>query len=626
MPPVARLLKAFPYCWEEGRTLTNGSPAMNARTLIALMALLVALVAVDMPAFSTAAFTSSSTNTGTVRAAADWTPPTVSLVNPGSPIKDTVAVTANAADAETGIANVTIQYLPAGGSSWTTICTDATAPYSCPWDTKLRTDGDYSLRAIATDNSAYTTTSDTISTTIANNFLVTLSNPGDVVRGSVSLATTLVNAGTTTYSVRIEYAVAGTGQWKTLCTLPAGSTSCAWATTTYANDYYDLRAAATANGATTYSAVITDVLVDNAAPAVTMTDPGSPLSGFRTFAANATDLNSGVAQVTIQYAVTGSTTWATLCTITAPPFSCRYDTARIIDGSYSFRAIATDFAGNSTTSAIIANRLIDNTVSSVSLEDPGAYLTGTVPLTANAASSAGVSSVRIQIAPAGTTTWSTLCTVTAAPYSCAWNSATVADGLYDFRAVLVDGTTKETVSAVVASRRVDNTPLRGLDIQAVNGATTPGRLETGDTLTYTYSEQINVGTVAAGWTGAALPVTLRLQDGNLLGLGNAGDSVDVLRNGAVLNLGSVNLRQDYIKSSKAVTFNATMTASTVTISGIPRTVVTITLGGQASGAGLRTATAAGSMIWAPNGAVTDLLGNRTSTAPVTETGVLDREF
>lgn len=595
---------------------------MKARTVIALMALLAALVAFDMPAFSTAAFTSKTSNTGTVRAAADWTPPTVSLVNPGSPIKDTVTISANASDAETGIASVTIQSLAAGGSSWVPLCTDTTAPYSCSWNTKSGTvpDGGYTLRAIATDNSGYSTTSDSVSTTVANNFMVTLSNPGEVVRGTVNLTATLVNAGLTVYSVRIEYTVAGTGQWKTLCSNLVAPYNCSWATSTFTNDYYDLRAVAVAGSSTTYSAVIADVLVDNAAPAVTMTDPGTPLSGFRTFAATATDANSGVAQVTIQYAAAGSTTWNTLCTLTSTPFSCRYDTARIIDGTYSFRAVAVDLAGNSTTSAAITNRLIDNTVSSVSLEDPGAFLTGTVTLTANAASTAGVTSVRIQSAPAGTATWTTLCTLTAAPYSCSWDTTKTANGPYDFRAVMVDGTTKETVSAVVASRRVDNMPLRGYDIQSANGSTTAGRLEAGDTLTYTYSQQVNLASITPGWNGAPLAVTARAADSA------TGDTMDILRTGSMVNLGVVNLRQDFVRAGKTVNFAATMTASTVTVNGTVRTVVTVTLGAPANGSGLRNVTTAGSLIWTPNGAVTDLLGNPTSTAPVTESGTLDRDF
>lgn len=598
---------------------------MKARTLIALLALLVALVALDMPAFSTAAFTSKTTNTGTVSAAADWTPPTVSVVNPGSPIKGTVTITANASDAETGIKSVTLQYLASSGGSWTELCTDTTAPYSCFWNTSNVSDGGYTLRAIATDNSGYTTTSDAVATTVANTFMVVLSDPGEAVRGSVNLEATLVNSGSINVSsVRFEYSLGGANSWTTICTDTAAPYNCAWDTAKINANYYDLRAVAVAaSGATTPSNTVLDVLVDNVAPTgVTMTDPGSPLSGFRTFAASATDADSGVASVTIQY--TTGTTWSTLCTIAASPYSCRYNTALLVDGIYSFRAVAIDVAGNSTTSPAVTNRRIDNTVSSVSMEDPGAFLTGTVALTANASSTAGVTSVRIQSAPSGTTTWTTLCTLNAAPYTCNWNSTTVANGAYDFRAVMVDGTTKETISVPVTARQVDNLPLRGYDIQTASG-TVAGKIDAGDLLTFTYNRQVNLGTILSGWTGSSTPVSVRLRDGNPLGLGNTGDTIDILTTTAApINLGSVNLRGDYIRTNKTATLTGTMTATTVTVNGVPSTVVTVAIGSTAGN--LRTVTTAGSMVWTPNGAVTDLQGNRTSTAPVTESGALDRDF
>lgn len=599
----------------------------KAAAMLAIVIAFGSLAGFAMPAFSSAAFTSTSKNPGnTVGAAADWTPPTVTMQDPGSPVRDTVTVSALASDAESGIQQVTLQYQPAGSGTWTTLCTATAAPFSCSWNTKLVGDGPYDLRAIALDNSGYSATSASIRTQVANALAVSLADPGEVVRGTITLATTLTGAGSTPYTVRVEYAPTGTTTWKSICTNLASPYNCTWNTTTFNNEAYDLRSAAVSGSSTTYSPIILDVLVDNALPAVTMTDPGTPLSGTRTFAATATDAHSGVASVTIQYAVSGSNTYQNLCTITAPPYSCRYDTTALANATYSFRAIATDVAGNVNTSAAVNNRVVDNTVSSVSMEDPGAYLSGTVNLTANAASTAGVSSVRIQYAPAGTTTWTTLCTFTAGPYTCTWNTSVAKDGLYDFRAVLIDGLARETVSTTVPNRRIDNSPLRGADIQTANGGATAGKMEAGDVMVYTYSEQINLATVTPGWTGAALPVTLRVRDGNLLNLGNTGDTVDILRSGAAVNLGTVNLKQDYIKSGKTATFNATMTGGTVTVNGVIRTTVTITLGTLASGDGLRTVSTTANMVWTPSTAVTDLFGNPGSAAPATETGVLDREF
>jgi signal peptidase I len=609
---------------------TAVAPRLKAAATIALTIVLCLLVILGAAGFtSAAAFTSTTANrANTFRAAVDWAPPTVSLASPGTPVKDTVTLTATAADAETGIRDVVIQYLPAGGS-WTTVCTNATAPYSCAWNTATVTDGSYSLRAIAADNASHSTTSATVDTTVANSLLVVLTDPGEIQRGTVNLATTLYNPGTSIYTVRVEYSDAGANNWKPLCTALTSPYNCSWNTTlpAFPNGYYDLRAVAVSGITSTTSAPVTDVLVDNTAPTVSMTDPGTPLSGTRTFAATASDADSGITQVTLQYSKSGTGPWTTFCTITATPYSCRFDTTTLAGGTYSFRAIATDAAGFSTTSTAVANRVIDNTISSVSLEDPGDYLTGVVPLTANANSTAGVSSVKIQSAPAGTTTWTTRCTVVTAPYTCAWDSRGVADGLYDFRALLTDGAARETISATVASRRVDNSPLRGTDIQTTNGSATAGKLGTGDTMTFTYSQQINPATVTPGWNGTALAVTLRLRDGNLLSLGNNGDTVDIQRTGSSVNLGSVNLKQNYAKSRKTAVFNATMTAATATINGVPSTVITVSLGAVASGAtGLRTVTTASTMVWSPTAAVANLAGTASSTAPVNEPGPLDREY
>jgi len=601
---------------------------MTRRILVLIAAALsVAAMSTSMPGFSSASFTARTTNTGSITAAPDWTPPTVSVSNPGSPLKGTVTLTATATDAKSGISSVRLQYLPANGSSWVTVCTATVAPYTCAWNTTTVTDGAYEVRAVATDNAGYSATSATVSTTVANNLLVVLGDPGDIVRGTVALPVNLYGAGTTTYTVRVEYAPTGTTTWKSICTNMTSPYSCSWNTTlaAYPNGEYDLRAVATAGSSTTYSTVIAAVLVDNTAPTVTMTDPGSPLAGTVTLAATATDAHSGVTQVVLQ-AQLGTGTWRDLCTITAPPYSCRYDTTQLLDGSYSFRATATDAAGNVSTAAAVTGRQVDNTISSVSMTDPGAYLTGTVTLAATANSTAGVTSVRIQRAPSGTTTWTDVCTDTTAPYTCDWNTTTVTDGLYDFRAILVDGTGKVTTSTTVTARRVDNSPLRGLDIQTANGGATPGKIENGDTVTFTYSDQVNLATVTSGWNGSALAVTLRVRDGGLLGLGNKGDTLDIQRVGGTVNLGSVNLKEDYVKTGKTVVFNATMTATTATVNGAPVTVVTIQLGTLASGGGIRTVSTLQTMAWSPTSLVTDLYGNTCSTAPVNETGTLDREF
>jgi signal peptidase I len=607
---------------------TKASLGIRTGGALGMVAALGALVIAGASVFSSAAFTATTANAAnTFSAAADWTPPTVTMTSPGTTVRGTATLTADAQDAESGIRNVVIQYLPAGGSSWISLCTVTAAPYSCAWNTQSAPDGSYSLRAVATDNTGLTSTSGAVDTRVANAFTVALADPGEIQRGTINLATGLYSTGGGNYTVRVEYSAAGANKWSTLCNNLTPPYNCTWNTTAFANDYFDLRSVAVSSGTATYSEPVTDVLVDNLAPTVTMSDPGALLSGTRTFTATASDTHSGILQTQIQFNRTGTTGWTPLCTVETAPYSCRFDTTTVANGTYSFRALATDAAGNSTISAAVTNRTVDNTVSSVSVEDPGAYLTGTVTLDAAANSTAGVASVRIQTAPTGTSTWTTRCSLAAAPYSCGWDTRTVTDGLYDLRAVLTDAAGKETIPATVAARRVDNSPLRGADIQAGNGSGTPGRFDAADTLKFTYSQQVNPATVTSGWNGAALPVTVRLRDGNLLGLGNSSDTLDVQRAGSTVNLGSVNTKANFVKNRKTVTFNATMTATSVTNGGVPQTVITVTLGSALSGASsLRTSSTAAAMVWNPTAAVTSPGGIPSSSAPATETGALDRDF
>ncbi|MFC4138054.1 MULTISPECIES: Ig-like domain-containing protein [unclassified Microbacterium] len=601
---------------------------LRTAALAVLAIVLIAFSALNGPQFSTAAYSSSSTNApSTASAAADWTPPTVSVQAPSTALKGAVTLSAVAADGETGVKSVALSVQAAGADTWTPLCTATAAPYSCTWNTSAVPDGGYDVRAVAIDNAGYSATSASVRVTVSNNFGVTLSDPGDVVRGTVALSATLQNAGLGVYTVRIEYAVAGSGNWRSLClnllTPPYG---CNWNTAGLANGFYDLRAVATQTLTTAISPVLTDVLVDNTAPAVSMLDPGSPLSGTVTITASASDADSGVASVALQYALGGGSAWTTICTATVAPYSCRFKTTGLAGGSYGLRAVATDAAGNTATSAVIT-RTIDNTISSISLDDPGTYLSGGAALTTSAASTAGITSVTVQYAVSGTSSWSTACTVPQDAIACVWDTSVVPDGIYDLRSVLVDGTGRQTVSVVVTGRRVDNTPVRGLDVQTAGGGAVAGRADAGDTVTLTYSKQMSTGSIATGWNGSALPVTVRLRDGGLLGTGGSGDTIDVLVGSASVGLGSVNLRGDYIKTNKTATFPATMTATTETVGGASVTVVRITLGTVNAGSGtLRTATVAANMTWSPSAAATDLAGTRCSIAPVTETGPLDREF
>ncbi|NUQ31366.1 MAG: Ig-like domain-containing protein [Dermatophilaceae bacterium] len=602
----------------------------RTRVLLLVVAAMATVLGMTS-AFSSASFTSQSTNQPAVfTAAADWTPPTVAMNRPGTAVGGTVSLSVTASDADSGLASVLYEYYASTGS-WTAVCTAPASPWSCSWDTTRVADGSYALRATATDKAGNVTVSDPVSTTVANNFTVVLADPGSYVRGTVTLTGAIYGGGSLVYATTIEYAVSGSTTWKTLplCSpATAGQTfSCTWNTTGLASGTYDLRATATSGKTSGTSLAVTDVVVDNVAPAVTMTDPGATLSGTVTLGATSTDADSGVSQVVIQYAATGTTSWTTACTIGTSPFTCRFDTTKLANGRYDFRAVSTDNAGNSATSASVTGRTVDNTVSSVAMEDPGAYLTGTVTLTATATARTGVASVAIQRSPSGAGTWTTACALTGtSPFQCAWASTSTPDGLYDFRAVLTETGGAVTTSALVSARRVDNTALRGADVQAVNGAATVGRIEANDSLTLTYTDTVKPSSITPTFTGAAMAVQVRIRDGAVLGLTSKDDTLDVLVGGTVVNLGSVNLKEDFVKTNKTTIYNATMTASSTVVGSANRTVITLKLGTLSSGGALRTVATAQNMVWTPSTGATDAFGTASSGAPATETGTVDKDF
>jgi hypothetical protein len=596
---------------------------------LGLTAIVLAAVAqLGASARSGAVFTASAGSTGnSVASAYDWTAPNVAMIDPGSPLFGTVTLSATASDDRTSVASVAIQYAPTGTSTWTTVCTVTAAPYSCSWATTSVTDGSYDFRATAVDTAGNPATSATVaSRAISNTTAVTITDPGDSVRGTINLSATATDS-VGIASVKFQRSNDGV-TWTDVCTDTTSPYGCPLDTTTLTDDNWFVRAIATSKSGNTATSATPDFLVDNTGPTVSLTDPGTPIRGTVTLTATAADDTSGVAQVVVQYTPSGTTNWTTVCTATASPYSCAWKTTAVADGNYDLRAVATDAAGNTTTSTTIATRKVDNTVSSVSVTDPGPFLRGTVTIAADANSTAGVASVRIQRAPSGTTTWTDLCLDITAPFSCTFNTTTVADGLYDFRAILIDGLAKTTTSATVSARRVDNTPARGYDVQAVNGGSIVGRIETNDTLSFTYSTTINPASILTGWTGTSTSVVLRARDGVLSGGAAAADTLDfwtTTQYKTAVNLGSVALNGDFVRKNKTVGVTCTMVASTVTVNGVNATKITLTLGAT-TGGGLRTYNTAKNMTWTPSGSALDTAGNTVSTAPVTELGTLDRDF
>ena len=233
--------------------------------------------------------------------------------------------------------------------------------------------------------------------------------------------------------------------------------------------------------------------IDATAPGGGLADPGEFLRGVVALTASPSDTGAGVQSVEFQISPADADSWAPIDLDATDPYSINWNTALLADGAYDLRVVVTDNVGNSSPSAAVEDRIVDNTAPGATMNDPGADLRGTVSLTANASDpGSGVASVAFERSPAGAGTW------TSVPAS--WNTTSVADGLYDLRVIVTDNAGNSTTSAAVVNRRVDNTRPSLTSSTPVDGST----IASAGTLEVAASEDLT-GIVGATIDGSAAP-------------------------------------------------------------------------------------------------------------------------
>jgi subtilisin family serine protease len=104
----------------------------------------------------------------------DTTPPTTSISSPGEgdTVSGTVAVTATAVDS--GGVDLVEFFLDGAASPF---CSDATEPYSCPWDTTTAVNGSHALHTVAHDSWGNSAASAPVNVTVSN-----VTSPPDLVQ------------------------------------------------------------------------------------------------------------------------------------------------------------------------------------------------------------------------------------------------------------------------------------------------------------------------------------------------------------------------------------------------------------------------------------------------------------
>ena len=397
----------------------------------------------------------NSTGLDMLNVTIDRTAPSGSITGPaaGAFVAATVSVSSNSADSLSGVAQVVFERSPAGVGSWTAIGTDTSSPYSTSWDTTSLSDGAYDLRAVTTDLAGNSFTSGILTVTVDNTGpTATQDDPGANLRATVTLTGSAADTGGSGVAqVVFMRSPAGANSWTTIDVDSSAPYAASFDTTGVSDGLYDLRVVATDNvGNVTTSAPIASRRVDNTVPTVSQDDPGTNLRASVTLTGSAADTGgSGVAQVVFERSPAGAGSWTAIGTDASAPYSTSFDTTGVSDGLYDLRVVATDNAGNVTSSATVANRRVDNTPPSATMNDPGANLSGTVALWSTTSDGgSGIDTVTYQYSPAGQNTWTTT------PSS--WNTTLVGDGLYDLRVIATDNAGNSTTSTPVVNRRVDN--------------------------------------------------------------------------------------------------------------------------------------------------------------------------
>jgi hypothetical protein len=310
-----------------------------------------------------------ATTTATVQANVVNNPPSGSLNAPAanSNLRGTVTLTASTTGS--GVASVAFQRAPTGSSTWTTIATDTTSPYTAAWNTTGSADGQYNLRVATTDAAGNSTISATVPVLVDNTAptgSLTAPAPNANLAGTVTLSASASDTGSGVASVAFQRAPTGSSTWTTIATDTTTPYTAAWNTTGSADGQYNLRVATTdAAGNTTTSATV-PVLVGNSLPSGSLTSPAANSNLRGTVTLTASTSGSGVASVTFQRAPTGSSTWTTIATDTTTPYTAAWNTTGSADGQYNLRVITTDSLGNTTTSATVPVR-VDNTAPTTSI-------------------------------------------------------------------------------------------------------------------------------------------------------------------------------------------------------------------------------------------------------------------
>jgi chitinase len=334
--------------------------------------------------------------------------------------------------------------------------------------------------------------------TQAPSVMVTSPAAGAKVSGNVNLtATASDNVAVTNVQFRVDGGDVG-------ASLTAAPFSYLLNSTTLSNGAHTISAVAKDGaGNSTTSATVT-VTVDNTAkdttaPTVAMTSPAPNAQVSGTVAVTAT-ASDNVSVASVQFQLDGANVGTADA---ASPYAFSWDSTKTSNGSHTLRAIATDGAGNSATSASVTvtvnNTTNDKTPPTIAITAPtsGSKLSGTVAVTATASDNVSVASVQFQIDGANVGGADA-----ASPYGFTWDTTKATNASHTIRAIAIDGagnsTTSAAVTVTVSNTPTDTTAPTVSISSPTNGATVSGVVN----VTANATDNVGVATVQFQVDGA----------------------------------------------------------------------------------------------------------------------------
>src|SRR5438067_440435 len=185
---------------------------------------------------------------------------------------------------------------------------------------------------------------------------------------------------------------------------------------------------------------------------VTLTAPsnGANVTGTIPVKASVTIIG-GLTVQSVQFKLDG----ANLGSDTSAPYQISWNSFPVSNGSHTLTAVARDLLGAQWTSdPVTVTVWNDHIAPSVSVSSPvaGAFLSGTISMTANASDNVGVVGVQFKVDGVNTGA-----EATSAPYSAPWNTLNATNGSHTVTAVARDAVGNTTTSAAVTVT-VDNAP------------------------------------------------------------------------------------------------------------------------------------------------------------------------